>query len=352
MDPLSDVLSLLHVEDAKAGRIEAGGRWAMHGYDQRRFSFCALLRGSCWLATDDLDRPIQVEAGDCFALSGDSGFRICNDLTAEAVDFHDALMESDDAVIRLGTGSETSMIGGRFTFDDVYARPLLDLLPSTIYIRSTSQSAAALRSILNRLEQELDSSQLGKALVVDHLAHAALVHALRAYVACKNHPSQGWLGALADAKIGEALRLMHEDVAKRWTVADLAGAVGMSRSGFALRFKQLVALAPLDYLLQWRMHLATRALLKSNRSISSIAFDLGYDSESAFSNAFKRVMGCSPKTFRLHQQPALADRSSPATRKAAPALHPENGTRLLPSPTHASVSLPASSQDDEVGVLQ
>ena len=329
MDPLSDVLSLLHVEDAKAGRIEAGGRWGMHGYDERRFSFCALLRGTCWLVTDDLEQPIQMEAGDCFALSGDSSFRICNDLTAESVDFHDVLMESGDAVIRLGTGADTSLIGGRFTFNDVYARPLLDLLPPTIYIRSTSQSAAALRSILNRLEQELDSSQLGKALVVDHLAHASLIHALRAYVACQQHPSQGWLGALADAKIGAALRLMHDDVAKRWTVGDLAGAVGMSRSGFALRFKQLVGLAPLDYLLQWRMHLAARALHKTTRSISAISFDLGYDSESAFSNAFKRMMGCSPKTFRLHRQPAPGPRGFAKARKVAPAPH-QKGTDQSP----------------------
>lgn len=350
MDPLSDVLSLLQVEDAKAGRIEAGGRWAMHGYDERRFSFCALLTGSCWLVTSDLERPIEVKAGDCFALSGDSGFRICNDLTAEAVDFHDALMDSDDAVIRLGTGSETSLIGGRFTFNDVYARPLLDLLPSTIYIRSASESAAALRSVLKRLELELDGSQLGKALIVDHLAHVALVHALRAYVACKKHSSQGWLGALADPKIGAALRLMHDDVAKRWTVADLAGAVGMSRSGFALRFKLLVGLAPLDYLLQWRMHLAARALHKSNRSISSIAFDLGYDSESAFSNAFKRIMGSSPKSFRLHQRPALNVRSHVTPRNGALVLHPENAER--PQQPNALVPLAPQDRDEELVVAQ
>jgi AraC-like DNA-binding protein len=327
MDPLSDVLSLLHVEDAKVGRIESGGRWAMRGYDERRFSFCALLKGSCWLVTDDVDQPIHVEAGDCFALSGDSSFLIGSDLTMAAVDFHDALAASGDAVIQLGTGAETTMIGARFTFDDGHARPLLDLLPSTIYIRSGTQSAAALRAILGRLEQELDDCALGRALVVDHLAHVALVHALRAYVACKQHPSQGWLGALVDPKIGAALRLMHGDVAKRWTVADLAGAVGMSRSGFALRFKLLVGLAPLDYLLQWRMHLAARALHKSNRAISSIAFDLGYDSESAFSNAFKRIMGCSPKAFRLHLHPAPRARGF-ALRKAAPALPPDNGEHV------------------------
>jgi AraC-like DNA-binding protein len=350
MDPLSDVLSLLQVEDAKAGRIEAGGRWAVRGYDERRFSFCALLTGSCWLVTDDLERPIEMKAGDCFALSGDSGFRICNDLTAEAVDFHDVLMDSDDAVIRLGTGAETSLIGGRFTFNDVYARPLLDLLPPTIYIRASSESAAALRGILTRLEQELDGCQLGRALVLDHLAHVALVHALRAYVACKQHPSQGWLGALADAKIGEALRLMHDDVAKRWTVADLAAAVGMSRSSFALRFKQLVSLAPLDYLLQWRMHLAARALHKSSRSISSIAFDLGYDSESAFSNAFKRIMGSSPKSFRLHQQPALNGRGHMMPHNGAAVWPHANDERLQQST--ALVPLAPQDRDEELVAAQ
>jgi AraC-like DNA-binding protein len=169
-------------------------------------------------------------------------------------------------------------------------------------------------------------------------------------VACKQHPSQGWLGALADPKIGAALRLMHDDVAKRWTVADLAAAVGMSRSSFALRFKQLVSLAPLDYLVQWRMHLAARALHKSSRSISSIAFDLGYDSESAFSNAFKRIMGSSPKSFRLHHQSVLPAHGVVLPQAGPPALQHANDER--PQQPNALVPFPPQTRDEEIAAAQ
>jgi AraC-like DNA-binding protein len=107
----------------------------------------------------------------------------------------------------------------------------------------------------------------------------------------------GWLFALADKQIGAAISAMHDDPARRWTVQALAKRAGMSRSTFAVKFKQTVGASPMEYLTRWRMLLAGDRLTNSSESISVIAPSLGYESESAFSTAFKRVMGCSPRQY-------------------------------------------------------
>jgi AraC-like DNA-binding protein len=312
MDPLSDVLSLLQVEDAAFRRIEAGGHWGLQSSKAKHVVFCALLDGPCWLIPDNTDRPIRMEAGDCFAISNGASFRLCSDLTTKAEDYSAPLKCRTNAVRRLGTGSGTSLIGGRFTFDDGCPESLLGVLPPTLYVKATSDSATSLRAIFHKLAYELDNAHVGKALMINHLAQVALLAALRACVTCEQQPSQGWLGALADAKIGKALSLMHADVAKRWTVADLATSVGMSRSKFALRFKSLVGLGPLDYLVHWRMNLAVRVLRGSNKPIYSVAYGLGYESESAFSNAFKRVVGYAPKSLRMREKALQAENGLPS----------------------------------------
>jgi transcriptional regulator GlxA family with amidase domain len=127
------------------------------------------------------------------------------------------------------------------------------------------------------------------------LAQILFVQALRSY--SEGDASMGWLGALSDPRIGDALRLMHGAVDRAWTVAELAAAVGMSRSSFAERFKARVGIGAFEYLLRWRMQLATQALRSRETSISTLSASLGYASESAFSNAFKRTMGTSPRRY-------------------------------------------------------
>ncbi|MFD5748055.1 helix-turn-helix transcriptional regulator [Streptomyces sp. NPDC127033] len=120
---------------------------------------------------------------------------------------------------------------------------------------------------------------------------------LRAHAEQTDRPA-GWLGTLNDDGIGAALRALHADVAHRWTLQELAGISRMSRSAFAASFKKQVGTAPLEYLIQWRMSLARDALRRNTRSISELASATGYESESAFSTAFRRVTGSSPKQFR------------------------------------------------------
>lgn len=162
-------------------------------------------------------------------------------------------------------------------FGRIERRPFLTTPPVT---RPGSCRAAGL---------QVATPLMGTSLVTSRLADILFVHALRAYVAMHGDNGAGWIGALKDRWVGTALNLMHGDVSRDWKVDELASAVGMFRSGFALRFKELVGIPPLAYLLNWRMQLARAALRQNEGTIGSLATRFGYASESAFGNAFRGV---------------------------------------------------------------
>src|SRR3984957_13201223 len=160
-----------------------------------------------------------------------------------------------------------------------------------------SAAKLALLWSIEWMMQELREPQPGSFLVLQHLAQLMLVQALRAHLADGLSGSVGWLFALADQQMSAAIHAMHDDPAHPWTLQELAAKVGMSRSGFAAKFKETVGSTPIDYLIRWRMLLAGDRLKNSGDSIPVISKSLGYKSESAFSTAFKRVMGCSPRQY-------------------------------------------------------
>ncbi len=149
----------------------------------------------------------------------------------------------------------------------------------------------------------------GSSLIAQQLAYVMLVQALRLHVADGSRGGVGWLFALADKQMSAAITCMHDDPGHSWTLQNLAECVGMSRSVFALKFKETVGATPMEYLTRWRMLLAGDRLKNTDDSISAIALSLGYESESAFGKAFKRVMGCSPRQYGRGEDPASASRS-------------------------------------------
>ena len=195
------------------------------------------------------------------------------------------------------------VVGGYFGLAGNHAGILLGMLPPIVHIRKESDKAA-LRWSMERMMQELREPQPGSFLVVQHLAHMMLVQALRLHLAEGLRGGVGWLFALADKQMSAAISAMHDDPAHRWTLQELAERAGMSRSTFALKFKETVGASPMDYLTRWRMLLAGDRLANSSDPISVIALSLGYESESAFSTAFKRVMGCSPRQYSRGRTPA------------------------------------------------
>jgi AraC-like DNA-binding protein len=164
------------------------------------------------------------------------------------------------------------------------------------------------------MKEELRDPRPGASLVAQQLAYMMLVQALRLHLADGVRGGVGWLFALADKQISVAITCMHDDPGHRWTLQELAERVGMSRSIFALRFKETVGATPKEYLTRWRMLLAGARLNNSDDSISVIALSLGYESESALGKAFKRAMGCLPRQYSRGQN---TDSSSHRAEEAA-----------------------------------
>lgn len=295
MDPLSEVFSLLEMQSAATSRLEAGGAWALRFPGKPYLKFHAVLRGQCWLTLPN-QPPCRLDTGDTFLLANSPPFVLSNDLSLEADDAARLFAPTRSNIYRHG-GDDTVLLGGGFVFQSDNTQLLLDTLPAFIHIPAREPEAVTLRRTLETLDEELGTAQMGASLVTRRLADILLVQALRAYVTLHGVDSAGWIGALKDRRIGTALNLMHADVRHNWEVGELAAAVNMSRSGFAARFKELVGLPPLEYLLRWRMQLAREALRRNEGTISSLATRLGYASESAFGNAFRRVHGRAPKRY-------------------------------------------------------
>jgi AraC-like DNA-binding protein len=306
MDPLSDVLELLTVERAVSARLVAGGRWALAFPGVAHVKFGVVHRGECWLrpAPDEPER--QLRAGDCFVLVTGAGYTVAGAPGLDAVDGREAFRDAAGGAARVGTGDEVLLTGGRFAFDEASARLLLDVLPPLIVVGADEARGTPLRAALDLLGHEAAAPRLGASLVTARLGEIVFVEALRAALDAGDHELGGWLAAMTDERIGPALTLMHADLARRWTVPELAAAVHLSRSTFAERFRVLVGAPPLDHLLRMRMHAAARDLRRSDATVSAVGAAWGYTSDAAFSNAFKRVMGASPRAWRTAARAAPA----------------------------------------------
>src|ERR1700677_496390 len=313
MDPLSDVLSLLKPRTYVSGGFDMGGDWSIQFPRHQGIKCYALVSGQCWLAVDGVPDPARLKTGDCFLLPSGRPFRLASDLSLTPIDFRAVLAAARPGAFASINGGGDFILGSHFILDGAHAGILLGVLPPIVHIHKESDQAA-LRWSLDRMRQELREGQPGGFLVAQHLAHMMLVQALRIHLAEGSRGGVGWLFALADKQIGAAISAMHGDPARSWTLQELAERIGMSRSTFALKFKATVGTSPMEYMTRWRMLLAGDKLTNSDDPVSVIALSLGYESESAFSTAFKRVMGCSPRQYSRAHNPASA---APSEREAS-----------------------------------
>jgi AraC-like DNA-binding protein len=316
MDPLSDVLSLLKPRSYMCGGFDSGGDWAIQ-YPQHDGIKCyALVSGQCWLSVEGVPDAVLLKAGDCFLLPNGRPFCLASNLTLTPVDFKTIFTAPlNGRIASYNGGGDCFGVGGQFTFSGDHAGILLGVLPPIVHIRKESDKAA-MRWSLERMMQELREPQPGGFLVAQYLASMMLVQALRLHLADGAIGGVGWLFALADKQMSAAISAMHDDPSHGWTLQKLAERAGMSRSTFALKFKETVGASPMEYLTRWRMLLAGDKLVNSRDPISVIALSLGYESESAFSTAFKRVMGCSPRQYSRSRTEAFDSHGEGETDRA------------------------------------
>ena len=288
-----------------------GGEWSV-GFPQHEGIKCyAIVSGECWLALDGVPEAVRLRSGDCFLLPRGRPFHLTNDLALQPIDARVLFsLPMNGAIRSCNGGGDCFGVGGHFGLTGGPADILLGALPPIVHIQKESDKAA-MRWSLERMRQELLEPQPGGFLVAQQLAYVILVQALRLHLAEGLSDGVGWLFALADKQMSAAMHAMHDDPAHSWTLQELAERAGMSRSVFALKFKKTVGTSPIEYLTRWRMLLAGDRLVNTSDPVSTISISLGYESESAFSTAFKRVMGCSPR-----QHGRDRNREFPSSREA------------------------------------
>jgi len=298
MDPLSEILNLLKPRRLKTGATDVGGDMSVR-LPAHDGLFCyAVLAGSCWIRLEEDPDAVRLETGDCVILASGRSFCISSDLRLPPIEAETLFAARvNGQTVTYGGGGDCLIYSGHFDFGSGDASVLLSVLPPIVHIRG-EDDRATMRWALDRMMTELREPRPGSDFLVDNLAHVILVQGLRLHLADAGTAQAGWLSALNDPQMGAVISAVHKAPAERWSVQGMAAVAGMSRTVFALRFKASVGMGPMEYLTRWRMLLAASAMTRPRETVSSAAYAVGYVSESAFSTAFKRVMGCSPRTYR------------------------------------------------------
>lgn len=294
MDPLSDMIALLRPGAAVSKPISGKGTWGVRYAAHDAPGFTIVLAGEAWL-TFDREEPLRLAQGDFLLLPTTPAFSL-----SSAPGIACTPVEPRDTAVRHGEQEgdpDFVALGGSFGFERVNAQLLLALLPSRIHVPASAGKATRFGRLIDLLAEECAADDPGKDLILQRMLEALLIEALRWQGVGTDGGVEGLLRGMRDPAIARALQAIHGDVRASWTVAGLAGISGMSRSAFSDRFGALMGCAPIEYLARWRMALAKEALVRGAKSLDRIAEEIGYESASAFSTAFRKRLGCPPGRF-------------------------------------------------------
>lgn len=328
MDVLTDLIDTLRLRGTAYCRTELTAPWGLALPASEIAHFHVVQQGSCWIQLDGDAVGTRLLAGDLVVVPHGRGHRLVDDPASAAVALDDLIgprraapagaphrptataatsaagagrhVAAARPVIRHGGGGAlTGFICGAFHFERRGDHPLLGVLPGLIHVRGQDgQAPPWLESTLRFLADELRRDEQGSETIIARLIDIIFVQTLRAWIEQLPASDGGWLRALRDPQIGRAIGLMHRAPERPWTVAALAAEVAMSRSAFSLRFAHLAGEAPMAHLYRWRMALAADQLRRGDLSVAAIAARSGYESEAAFSKAFKRHFGVGPRAYR------------------------------------------------------
>lgn len=268
-----------------------------------RGAFHFIEEGAAVMKVGD-QMPKLLEQGDLAIVFSDDTHEVSDVKGSPAVDIQDLIGGADvicPSGLTLqfgGDGAQTSMISGDFCYEDSSTHPIWRMVPPSILLKGRDGHADAwLESTLTLLSNEAMDVRPGAMAVLDRLCDVLFIQALRGWVR-GDETAIGWPAALRDTAIDAALDMMQQQPAESWTVEKLARQVALSRSTFAERFSRLAGETPMEYLANWRMHLAAQFLADGKDNVATIAEKVGYESEAAFAKAFKRRIGKTPGSYR------------------------------------------------------
>lgn len=294
VDPLSEIIELLRPRAVFTKGISGAGRWGVRYGEFGHPSFAIVIEGACRLAVDS-QKALTLEAGDFILLPKTPGFTMTGfePVIPEIIDPHVAALTAEGEV-RHGAQdgpADVRILGGYLVFESEDSGLLVSLLPDQVHVRGVER----LSIVVKLLIEEAAQRQSGRELVLTRLIEILLVESLR-LTQTRSAPA-GLLRGLGDVRLAEAIRQMHADPARSWTMAELAKEAALSRSAFFDRFSRSVGVPPMEYLLAWRMALAKDMLRRQDIDIADVAERVGYGSASTFSTAFSRHVGQPPGRY-------------------------------------------------------
>jgi AraC-like DNA-binding protein len=299
VDPLAEVVTLLAPRTPFSKVASGAGRWRVRRSEFGEPFYCVILEGSARLAVDG-QSPVTLEAGDFVLVPSTPGFTMSSLEPPEAGDDNPSPVLLPNGEYRSGvlTGpADVRFLVGHCVFGSPDAALLLSLLPSLVHVRDEHRLA----TLVQLVGDESRAQRPARDVILERLLEVLLIEALRS--AAGTAASPGLLRGLADARLAQAIRRMHESPGQPWTVARLAKESALSRSAFFARFGQALGVAPMEYLLAWRMALAKNLLRRQLRGVAEVAQCVGYSSASSFSVAFTRHVGLSPGQY-ARERPA------------------------------------------------
>jgi AraC-like DNA-binding protein len=308
MDAVAGLLDGPRARGAFLLRSQLDAPWSMRIADEAPLCLIAMTRGKAWLSPED-GEPLLLGPGDVAVVRGPDAYTLADDPGTEpqvtilpgnrcvTPDGQEVELMSWMGVRTWGNSpvGSTVMLSGTYELEGEVSRRLLNALPQLLVLASDAWESP----LVGLLAEEIVKDDPGQEAVLDRLLDLLVIAVLRAWFARPDADAPGWYRAYGDPVVGRALRLIHDDPARSWTVADLAAEAGVSRAAFARRFTELVGEPPMSFLTDWRLSLAADLLLEPKATIGSVAYQVGYATPYALSTAFKRVRGVSPRQHRL-----------------------------------------------------
>jgi len=298
MDPFEEVMTTMRVASSLYVRLQLHAPYGVRFDARLSARLVVITRGATWLVADALPRPAPLAAGDCLIVKADSFFSLQDELGRKLVPCDRILSKiTGRTVVHGGDGVLTELISGALSFDAAAAEPLTALMPPIVHVRLDEEQAHLVQTTLQLMGLETAQEGLGAGLVLGRLADVLFVQAMRVW--CNtDEQARGWLAGLKNDRLAAAIRAVHGDVSRPWTVEMLAREAGLSRSAFAAAFKDVTGETPLEYVTSWRMYRAKVLLRGSDMSLSEIAQRVGYETDTALSRAFRRSQGVAPGEWR------------------------------------------------------
>jgi len=315
MDPLSDVLRVARLTGGVFLRAEFRAPWCVAsqmapemcapwlGPARHLIEFHYIVEGRPLVCiAGDRSTTIQLEPNEVVMLPHNDEHHLGSDLSLPAEPSNDFAVPLENGMFSVnygGDGEPVRMICGFLGCDFTGTNPVIANLPRIMRIGVAGGGEGDwIRSTFMFAAQEIAAGRPGSETVLAKLSELLFIEAVRRHVATLEDEATGWLAALRDPFVSRALALFHAEIAKPWTMDDLAREVGLSRSALADRFQRLLGLPPMAYLAKWRMEVAAQKLRTTSASVAQVAADVGYEAEAAFSRAFKRTYDLPPAAFR------------------------------------------------------